>query len=108
MNYPAPIPGLLLAAVIEAGAVALLSWWFVFRYSRIHWKRTPEGRHLMRLTTIIGLTYTATVLSFVLPMTLLVRAIVSLVLFGAAAAEMWHRNALLHDAQHEHDDPGEE
>lgn len=104
MNQPAPIPGLILAALIAAGAVALLSWWFVFAYARIRWNRTPEGRHLMRLTVYLALTFTCTVVFNVMPVPPIVGPLTSLVLFGALAAEIYTRITLLHDAQREADD----
>ena len=99
-----PVPGLMLAAIIEAGTVALLCWWFVWRYSRIKWRSTPEGRHVMRLTVVLGLTFTFTVLFNTIPVSLLLKALVSLVLFGAIAAEMWTRINLLADAQRDRGD----
>jgi hypothetical protein len=98
-----PIPGLILAAVLMAGAVGLLSWWFVWRYSRVTWQRTPEGRHLMRLTVVLGLTYSATAVFYFVPLPPIAHALASLALFSVTAAEMWTRITLLHDAQRDHD-----
>jgi hypothetical protein len=102
MNEP-PVPGLMMAALMAASATALLCWWFVWRYSRINWKRTPEGRHVMRLTIALALMFTLTVAFNVAPVPVLWKAVASVVLFGAIGAEMWTRNTLLHDAQREDD-----
>lgn len=98
-----PIPGLMLAALMEAGATAILCWWFVWRYSRVNWKRTAEGRHVMRLTVALGLMFTLTVAFNVAPVPLIWRAIASVVLFGFCGAEMYTRVNLLHEAQRDND-----
>lgn len=101
MNAPPPLPGLMMASLMVAGLVALLAFAFVLRYRRVDYKRTPEGRHLIRFTLLIGLTYGLTAaLPLFAMVSPIVRVLVSLGLFGWAALEMYARNALFTEAQH--------
>lgn len=94
-----PVAGLFVAAMGALIACAVLAWVFVWRYSRLTWRRTAEGRHLMRFTILLGLTFTTTAVLNVVPPPPIVSVSVSLVLFGAIAAELYTRIALLHEAQ---------
>ena len=106
MNLPPPLAGLLIASLMAAALVSLLAFAFVLRYRRVDYRRTPEGRHLIRFTLLIAFTYGLTaalpVLEVVPP---LVRVLVSLGLFSWAALEMYARNALFTEAQHAPDMP---
>lgn len=100
-QIPPLLQGLVIASLLAAGLAGLLAFRFVFRYRRVNYKRTPEGRHLIRFTLMFGLTYVLTALmplsAFVHP---LVSVLVSLALFSWAALEMYARNALFTEAQH--------
>lgn len=107
MNAPPPIPGLLIASGLVAATVSILAWWFVWRYSRVTWGRTGAGRHLMRFSIVIGLTYGMTaifmgyglfVMAAPFPV-LLGMTLAQLLLFGWAALEMYARNVLFTEAQ---------
>ena len=100
MNYPPPVPGLLLAGGIALLLCAVLAWTFVIRYFRRRWWETPEGRHLLRFTVILASTFTLTLVFAVVPLPPILEAVVQLVVFLAMAAELWHRNLLLTAAQH--------
>lgn len=100
MNEP-PVPGLMLAALLGVAACAVLTWLFVWRYSRVTWQDTPEGRHLMRFSALLGITFTATLVLNAVPTPAMVRGIISVLLFWALAAELWTRVALLTIAQRE-------
>ena len=101
MNYPPPVPGLLVAGVILCALSAALAWTFVVRYFRTRWWETPEGRHLMRFTLVLATTLTCTVAFAVFPIRPLFAAVLQVLLFGALSCELWLRNVLLGDAQRE-------
>ena len=44
--------------MVLLGVCAVESWVFVWLYSRVAWAKSNEGRHLMRFTAILGLTFT--------------------------------------------------
>lgn len=95
------IPGLAIATLLVALTVSVLAFVFVFRYRRVTYRRTGEGRHVMRFSVVIGLTYGLTAASPLLQMVpLTVAILVQLALFGWAALEMYGRNVLFTEAQH--------
>jgi len=73
------------AALVLCGACAVLSWAFVVRHARINWRATPEGRYLMWSKLAMALLFTFTLLGQVLPVSLMVGAVLSVVLFGGTA-----------------------
>ena len=97
MKYPPPIPGLILAGAVLAVLCAIECWAFVVMYSRI--EKTPEGKHLFRLSVELGLVFTLTVVFAFVPGFLLVKALIQLVVFAAIAAELWVRIVLLRNNQ---------
>lgn len=97
----ATVAGLMMAALIGLTACAGLTWWFVWRYSHVTWQDTPEGRHLMRFSTALAVTFTATLVLNVIPLPPIVGALTSVILFGVLAAEMYTRISLLAFAQRE-------
>lgn len=98
-------PGLMIVALAALTVCAVLSWVFVAMYARVPWRRSREGRHLMRMTIILGSIFTLSVIFNVVPFPPLFNAAVSVVAFIAMAAEIWARIALLRRAQRERDDP---
>ena len=98
MNQP-PLPGLALASLFMAAVTAILAAVFAWRYSRVTWRRTGEGRHWMRFAWVVCLTYGLTVLTYFLPIPILWLVWVQLGLFSWAAGEMWTRNVLFTEAQ---------
>lgn len=97
------VSGFLVAAMGALGLCAVLPWVFVTLYARLPWRRTAEGRHLMRMTTIMGVMFTASFVLNIAPLPPLWQAIVALVVFSAMAFELWARVALLLRAQRERD-----
>ena len=94
-----PLPGLALASLFMAGVTAILAAVFAWRYSRVTWRRTGEGRHWMRFAWVVCLTYGLTVATYFLPIPILWLVWVQLGLFSWAAGEMWTRNVLFTEAQ---------
>lgn len=43
------------AGIVLRVACMLLAWLFVFRYARVGWTKTDEGRHLMGYTLITAI-----------------------------------------------------
>jgi hypothetical protein len=82
---------LVVAAEVLLVACALLGWLFVILYSRVRWYVTPEGRHLMKFTTALALTFSLSVLFQLIHPTLPTRAVLSVVLFGWIAWELGNR-----------------
>lgn len=80
---------------------ALLAWAFVFRYSRVRWHATAEGRHLMKFTIILALMFSLTLLFQVLQPKPLTVVTLSILLFGWAAFELGNRIRLQRVAQRE-------
>lgn len=99
MNEP-PVPGLMLAALIMLCVCAVEAWTFVILYARVRWWSTAEGRHLMRFTAILAVTFTLSVAFNVLPIPPIVRALVSLLVFTVMAGEILARIQLLRHRQH--------
>jgi len=75
-------------------ACAVLGWLFVVLYSRVRWYATPEGRHLMKFTTALALTFSLSLLFAVLKPKPEVRAVLSIALFGWIAWELANRSRL--------------
>ena len=75
-------------------ACAVLGWLFVILYSRVRWYATAEGRHLMKFTTALALTFSLTLLFAVLDPKPEVRAVLSIGLFGWIAWELANRSRL--------------
>jgi hypothetical protein len=96
---------LLTAATILAevlmGAVAVLGWLFVILYSRVRWYATPEGRHLMKFTTGLALTFSLSLLFQFTDPGRWTRVVLSITLFGWLAFELANRTRLHLRAQRE-------
>ena len=73
------------------GLCAIEGWLFVALYSRVRWYATPEGRHLMKFTIVLSLTYSLTLLFQAVHPRLEVRLILTLALFGWTAWELGNR-----------------
>ena len=73
---------------------AALAWLFVILYSRVRWYATPEGRHLMKFTVAFALTYSMTLLFYVVHPKIEVRLVLSIAVFGWTAWEMGNRSRL--------------
>lgn len=100
MNYPPPIPGLLVGALVVAMVAALECWVFVVMYRKT--EKGPEGRHLFRSSLLLAVTFTLTVVFQFLGTNywvVLVAACIQLVVFLGVAAEMWVRITLLREAR---------
>ena len=70
---------------------AALGWVFVILYARVNWYATAEGRHLMKFTTVLSLTYTLSLLFAVIDPKPLTRVLLSAILFGWTAWELGNR-----------------
>ena len=107
MNAPPPIPGIMFTNAVMAAVVAALAFWFAWRYHRVRWSATAEGRHLMRFSLLVGLTFGITAAVGLLGLfvmiaefwTLLGLVLVQFALFLWAALEMYARNVLFTEAQ---------
>jgi hypothetical protein len=92
------VVGLCLVAAVESTR-------FTIRYSRVNYRRTPEGRHLMGLSRALGVALWTTLLSaafeLIAPIPLWVAAMVQTIVFGWLAFEMNRRNRLFTAAQRE-------
>ena len=80
--------------IVAIGLIALcaiLGWVFVALYSRVRWWATAEGRHLMKFTVVLSLTYTLTILFHVVQPKMLMRLVLSVALFGWTAWELGNR-----------------
>lgn len=97
------VPGLFIAAMGALIACAVLGWWFAWRYSRTTFEDTPEGRHVLRFTILLAVTFTVTAVLQLVPVPPFVGVLASLVLFAAIGAELWTRITLLREAQREND-----
>ncbi|GAB3884630.1 hypothetical protein [Terrabacter terrigena] len=109
-DLPPPIPGLLMAGLLLDVICALECWVFVWMYRPI--KKSPEGRHLYRLSRLLGIIFTLTVAFAWLPALAFnlggMRALIAVMLGGALvqivllvymAAELWVRIDLLRTNQ---------
>lgn len=94
-------------AILAGARVALLvlcaglAWAFVIRYSRLDWRSTREGAHLMRFTSVIAVILTIWSGFAVFEVHEAVRAAVSIPLFLLVAIELGTRVWLLESAQQE-------
>lgn len=70
---------------------AVLGWAFVVLYSRVNWYASAEGRHLMKFTTVLSLTYTLSLLFAAVDPKPLTRFLLSVILFGWTAWELGNR-----------------
>ena len=70
---------------------AALSWVFVARFSRVAWWVTPEGRHLMKFTAALALTFTLSLLFAIVDPKILTRLLLTIGLFGWIAVELANR-----------------
>ena len=73
---------------------AALGWLFVILYSRVRWFATAEGRHLMKFTIALSLTYSLSLLFAVVHPKPLTRVVLSIALFGWTAWELGNRSRL--------------
>jgi hypothetical protein len=96
----AVLTGLTLALV---ALCALFGWTFVVLYSRVQWWRSAEGRHLMKFTVVLSLTYTLSLLFQVVEPKILTRLLLSIALFGWTAYELGNRVLLHLRAKREHE-----
>lgn len=78
---------------------------FIIHYRKVNWKGSPWGRHVMRLCFILGVTFEAVVIVNVLyaihryePR---IVSVLTILLYGAIAAEMHNRRYLEKRAQKE-------
>lgn len=99
MNYPPPVPGLLVGALILVAIGSLECAVFLFMYRKA--EKGPEGRHLSRLSFWLGTTMALTVIGQIIPVedywVILTVAVIQLVVFLFIDAELWVRIMLLHD-----------
>ena len=82
---------------------AILSWAFVVRFSRVAWWATPEGRHLMKFTAALALTFTLSLLFAVVDPKILTRLLLTIGLFAWIAFELANRIRLQGVAKREVD-----
>lgn len=90
---------LLIVSVVLLAVCAVQATRFVVRYSRVPWRRTPAGRHLMGLTRALAVILWATMFLSVVPLPLWVALAVQAVAFGWLAFELSRRNRLFTIAQ---------
>jgi amino acid transporter len=87
--------------VLLAASLALLVYCataytvFAVRYSRLTWRRTREGRHLMGQSIVLAALLWATLLAAAVPLPLWLALAVQVVLFAWLAFEATRRNRLL-------------
>lgn len=86
------------ALVLTAAAEATR---FAIRYSRVNWRRTPEGRHLMGLSRVLAIVLWGTLLAAAVPIPFWVAAVEQVLLFGWLAYELNRRNRLFTARQRE-------
>jgi hypothetical protein len=83
---------------------AAQAWAFAFRYAHENWRKWPEGEHLMRLTIVLALLLTMTLVFNAFAPPLWLAAVVSVILFGALDYELYRRHRLLTLAQRQRRD----
>lgn len=88
-------------AVLLVALVAGFAWVFVALFSRVRWYRSGEGRHIMRMTIDLALTFSLVLLFRVVKPDPLTSAVLSVALFGWLACELFVRIRLLLKAQAE-------
>jgi hypothetical protein len=89
-------------AEVLMGACAVFGWVFVVLYSRVYWKVTPEGRHLMKFTIALSLVFSLSTLFQFTDPGMWARVGLSIALFGWVAFELANRTRLLILAQRPH------
>jgi len=72
-------------------ACAVFGWLFVALYSRVRWYATPEGRHLMKFTTALALTFSLVLLFQAVKPKPLTSLALSIALYGWIAWELANR-----------------
>ena len=96
---------LTILAEVLMGACAVLGWLFVILYSQVRWYVTPEGRHLMKFTTGLALTFSLSLLFQFADPGQLTRVVLSIALFGWLAFELANRTRLHLRARREAREP---
>lgn len=97
---------LALVVSVQLVILTLVSFTFCFLYqirTGGTWRRLPEGRHLMRFTAMLGITFALTLaFSFMVPnvISLRVALIAEAVVFGALIVEIANRLRLLLQNNH--------
>lgn len=92
--------------LVTLGLVALcavLAWVFAFRYSRVNWYSTPEGRQLMQTNVLLALLFSLTLLFQALHPKPPVGITLSIALFGWAAYLLGNWIRLQRNAQRDRD-----
>lgn len=79
---------LLLVAAVEATR-------FAVRYSRTTWRRTREGRHLMRFTVALAIALWGTLILAVVPLPDWLELLIGVGVYAWLAFELNRRNLLL-------------
>ena len=85
---------LLVVAVVFLFVAAVEATRFPVRYRVTTWRRTREGRHLMRFTAALAVALWGTLLQAVLPLPLWVSLLVQAAVFAWLAFELHYRNRL--------------
>lgn len=70
---------------------AVEAWVFVVLYSRVRWYGSPEGRHLMKFTAALALTFSLTLLFALVHPEPMMRAVLSIAVFGWIGWELGNR-----------------
>jgi len=78
-------------AVALLVACSVLGWTFVILYSRVRWYSSQVGRHLMRFTIELSLTFSLTLLNYAIHLRPMTRAVLSVALFGLIAWDLGTR-----------------
>lgn len=65
--------------------IALETWVFVARHSRVRWWENPEGRYLMRSKVALALLFTMTLVFQVVQPKPVTAVVISILLFGFTA-----------------------
>lgn len=92
MNAPEVVLLVLAVAFLVAGAVEATR--FSLRYRRTDYKRTPEGRHLMRFTVALAVALWGTLLGAWVPMPVWASLLLAVVVYAWLAFELHVRNRL--------------
>jgi hypothetical protein len=90
---------LIVVALVALAVCAVEAWTFVYRYSQLEWRLTPVGRHLMRLTALLAITYTLTLVFQLVAVAPVVGVAITATVFGLMAVELGVRLWLLIKAQ---------
>jgi hypothetical protein len=103
MDQPLYVQVLAWVAFALLALNAVLGWVFVARFSRVAWYATPEGRHLMKFTAALALTFTLSLLFAIVDPKILTRLLLTIGLFGWIAYELANRIRLQVNAKREVD-----